>query len=87
MVRYFYAWTPLVVLGTLVPLALPGLALIALMIAAVAVLAALAVLGWAIVAAPLALGRAIGHGSHGPSAARQPSPALLLAQRSARSSR
>jgi hypothetical protein len=80
MVRYFYAWTPLVVVGTVVLLSLPWHGLIALMIAALAVLAALA-LTWAIAAAPLAVGRAIGHRWHGRSAVPQPSPALLLAER------
>jgi hypothetical protein len=81
MVRYFYAWTPLVVVGTVVLLFLPWLALIALVIAALAAVAALAALGWAIVAAPLAVGRAIGHRWHGRSAAPQPSPDLLQAER------
>jgi hypothetical protein len=59
MVRYFYAWTPLVIVGTVVLLSLPWLGLIALMIFALVALAALAALAWAIVAAPLAVGRAI----------------------------
>jgi glycerol-3-phosphate acyltransferase PlsY len=69
------------VAGTVVLLALPWLGLFALMIAALAVLAALAAFGWAIVAAPLAVGRAIGHRLHGPSAAPQPSPALSMVAR------
>jgi hypothetical protein len=73
MVGYFYAWTPLVIVGTVVLLSLPWLGLIALMIAALAALAALASLTWAMVAAPLAVGRAIGHRWHGRSAASQPS--------------
>jgi hypothetical protein len=57
MVRYFYAWTPLVIVfGTLVLLTSPYLALIALMVISVAAVAALA---WAIVSVPLMLGRAI----------------------------
>jgi membrane protein implicated in regulation of membrane protease activity len=80
MVRYFYAWTPLVVVGTVL-LFLPWLGLIALMIAALAVLAVLAGLAWAIVAVPLAVGRAIGHRWRGRSAAPQPGPAVLLAER------
>lgn len=59
MVRYFYAWTPLVIVGTVVLLALPWLGLIALMVFALVALAALAALVWAIVAAPLAIGRAV----------------------------
>jgi hypothetical protein len=81
MVEYFYAWTPLVVVTTVVLLALPWLGLIALLIGALAALAALAALTRAIVAAPLAVGRAIGHRWHGRSAAPQPSPALSLAER------
>jgi hypothetical protein len=81
MVRYFYAWTPLVIVGTFALLWLPWLGLIALMIAALAAVSALAALTWAMVAAPLAVGRAIGHRWHGRSTALQPSPALLLAER------
>jgi hypothetical protein len=80
-VRYFYAWTPLVVVGTLVLLALPWLGLIALVIAALTAVAAPAALAWAIVAAALAVGHAIGHRRHRGSAAPQPSPALVLAER------
>jgi hypothetical protein len=46
MVRYFYAWTPLVIVGTVVLLSLPWLGLIALMIASLVALAALAALAW-----------------------------------------
>jgi len=60
MVRYFYTWPPLVIVGAVVLLSLPWLGLIALMVFVLAVLAALAALVWAIVAAPVALGRAIG---------------------------
>jgi hypothetical protein len=81
MARYFYLWTPLVVVGAVVLLALPWLGLIALMVATLAALAALAALTWTIVAAPLAVGRAIGHRWHGQSAAPQPSPALLPVER------
>jgi hypothetical protein len=42
MVRYFYAWTPLVIVATVVLLALPWLGLIALMIVSLVALAALA---------------------------------------------
>jgi hypothetical protein len=59
MVRYFYAGTPLVIVGTVVLLALPWLGLIALMIAAPVALVALAALAWAILALPYMLGRAI----------------------------
>ena len=60
MVRYFYAWTPLVIVGTAVLLAAPWLALIALMILPVLALVALAALAWAIVSVPYSIGRAIG---------------------------
>ena len=69
MVRYFYEWTPLVIVGTVVLLAAPWLALIALMILSVVALAALAALAWAIVAVPYTLGRAIARRLHQPSAA------------------
>jgi hypothetical protein len=81
MVRYFYAWTPLVVVGAVIFLSLPWLGLIALMTTALTALAAVAALAWATVAASLAVGRAIGHRWHGRSAAPQPSPALLPAER------
>jgi hypothetical protein len=80
-VRYLNAWTPLVVVGTVVLLALPWLGLIALMFAALATLAALAALAWAIVATPLAVGRALGRRWHGRSAVPQTSPDLQLAER------
>jgi hypothetical protein len=61
MVRYFYAWTPLVIVGTVVLLSLPWLGLIALMIFALVALAALA---WTIVFVPLKLSRAISRRWH-----------------------
>jgi hypothetical protein len=59
MVRCFYAWTPLVIVATVLLLSLPWLGLIALMIAAPFALVAVAALAWAILAAPYMLGRAI----------------------------
>ncbi|MFL5946487.1 MAG: hypothetical protein ACJ74D_10195 [Gaiellaceae bacterium] len=56
MFRYFYAWTPLVFVATLVLLALPWLGLIALMIVALVALPALA---FALVLAPYLLFHAI----------------------------
>jgi hypothetical protein len=56
MVRYFYSWTPLVIVGTVVLLSIPWLGLIALMIVSLVALAALA---WAIVFVPYMLSRAI----------------------------
>jgi hypothetical protein len=81
LVRYFYAWTPLVVVGTVFLLSLPWLGLIALMIAALAAFAALAALAWVTVAVPLAVGHAIGHRWHWRSAASRPSPAPSVAAR------
>ena len=54
MVRYFYAWTPLFLVGTLCILSLPWLGLIALMVVA---LVALPALGLAIVIVPYMLSR------------------------------
>jgi hypothetical protein len=59
MVRYFYAWMPLFIVGTLCILALPWLGLIALVIASFVSLVALAAIAWAIVWVPYMLGRAI----------------------------
>jgi type IV secretory pathway protease TraF len=84
MVRYFYAWTPLVVVGAVVLLALPWLGLIALVIAALAALASLVALARATVTASLAVGHAIGHRWHDRSAAPQPSRALVLVRAQAR---
>ena len=59
MVRYLYAWTPLVIVGTVVFLSLPWLGLIALMLFALVALVTLAALAWAIVFAPYMLSQAI----------------------------
>jgi hypothetical protein len=56
-VRYFYAWTPLVILGAVVLLCVPYLGLLVLMLVA---LAAAAALVWAIVSVPYRLARAVG---------------------------
>ncbi len=64
MVRYFYAWTPLVIVGTVVVLFMPWLGLIALAIVAIVALGALAALAWAIVFVPYMLGRAISRRWH-----------------------
>jgi hypothetical protein len=58
--RYFYAWTPLVLIGAVVLLSLPWLGLIALVIFALAAVAMLVALVWAIVAVPIAVGHAVG---------------------------
>jgi hypothetical protein len=59
MVRYFYAGTPFVVVGTVVILCMPWLGLIAVMVAAVTALTALAALASAIVVMPYMLIRAL----------------------------
>ena len=87
MVRYFYAWTSLVIVGAVVFLSLPWLGLIALMIAALSSLAALGAFAWAMVTAPMAVGRAIGHRWNGQSAVPRRSAAMFLADRSAPSSK
>jgi hypothetical protein len=67
MVRYFVAWTPVVVvLGTVVLLSSAYLALIALVIVALVALLALAL---AIVSVPYTLGRAISRRWHSRSGA------------------
>jgi hypothetical protein len=80
MVRYFYAWTPLVLAGAVVLLTLPWLGLIALFVLALAALAALAALMWAIVTVPIVLGRAVTAAWQGRSVpAPQTAPALAPA--------
>ena len=75
MVRYFYAYTPLVIVGTLCILALPWLGLIAL---AVVALVALPVLAFALVVVPYMLGRAVIRAFENQTAAA-PRPAVALA--------
>jgi hypothetical protein len=64
MVRYFYAWTSLVIVGAVVLLSLPWLGLIALMAFSLLALAAVAALAWAIFFVPYVLGRAISRRWH-----------------------
>jgi hypothetical protein len=78
-VRYFFAWTPLVIVGTVVLLALPWLGLIALMLVGLVGLVALAALAWAIVAVPYMLGRAISRRWQGSGASPRTAAALLPA--------
>jgi hypothetical protein len=59
MVRYFYAWTPLVIVAAVFLLSMPWLGLIALVIGALVALVALAALAWAVVFVPYMLSRAI----------------------------
>jgi hypothetical protein len=58
MFRYFYAWTPLVFVATIVVLALPWLGLVALIVVSLVAIPALA---FAVVVAPYLLVQAIGH--------------------------
>jgi hypothetical protein len=74
MVRYFYAWTPLLIVGTICILSLPWLGLIALMIVSLVALPAFAL---AIVSVPYLLGRTITRRWHGRrEAVRRAAPAL-----------
>ena len=77
MVRYFYAWIPVVTVGTLVILSLPWLGLIALIVVTALVLGALAALALAIVAVVYSLGGAISHRRHGAHAHLHASPTRL----------
>jgi hypothetical protein len=74
MVRYFYAWTPLVIVATAVLLSLPWLGLIALMIVSLVALAAFA---FAIVFVPFMLIRAISRRWQGRSGASPRTAAVL----------
>jgi hypothetical protein len=74
MVRYFYAWTPLAIIGALVVLSLPWLGLIALVIISLVALPALAL---AIVVAPYLLIHAIARRWHGRSSASSQPAAVL----------
>src|SRR5213592_4090012 len=77
MVRYFYAWTPLVILGTVVLLSMPWLGVIALMIVALVALVMLAALACAIVLVPYSVSRAISRRRHEDSGATQQTAAVL----------
>ena len=81
MVKYFYAWTPLVIVGTVVLLSLPWLGLFALLLVSLVALAALAALAWAIVAVPYMVGRAISHRWQGRTGASPRTAALSSAER------
>lgn len=81
MVRYFYTWTPLLIVGAVFILSLPWLGLIALMLVALVVVPAIVA---GLVLVPYLVGRAIGRRWHAhaeatprpatapPVAARQP---------------
>ena len=64
MVRYWFAWTPLVVVLAVIPLALPWLGLIALMLFALIALVALVALAWGLVLVPHVLVRAVNRRRH-----------------------
>jgi hypothetical protein len=81
MVRYLNAWTPLVIVGTVVLLTLPWLGLIALVILPLFAVAALAAFAWAIVFVPYTFGRAIGRRWRERSGATHATAALSLAER------
>jgi len=69
---HFYAWIPVVLVGTLVILALPWLAVIALLVLVLAVAAGLGFLAWSFVAALNALGHsALGRSHAQTTASRQ----------------
>jgi hypothetical protein len=80
MARYFYGWTPLGIVGVLVVLLCPYLALIAL---AGISLAALAALAGAIVSVPYMLSRAVTRRRHSRSDASPRRTAALVAYRRA----
>jgi hypothetical protein len=73
VVRYFYAWTPYVLVATALVLVLPWLGLFALAALALVVLAPLA---WAVVTLPLLLLRAAEHLWHARRVATPRSTAL-----------
>ena len=81
MLRYFYAYTPFVIVGTVLLLSLPWLGLFALAVFALVALAALAALAWAIVAAPYMLVRSISRRWQQRTVASQPVVALSLTER------
>ena len=60
MVRYWFSFTPLVVIGTVIILSAPWLGVIALMVSVLVALAALGALVWGIVVAPYMLVRSVG---------------------------
>ena len=70
MLSYCYAWTPLVIIGSLSLLALPWLGLIALVVVVLGSLVLLAGLVTAILAVPLGAGRAIVRRRHARSGRR-----------------
>jgi hypothetical protein len=72
MVRYFFAWTPLVIVGTVVLLSLPWLGGIALLVVFVVVLTPVAALVWAAVSLARMATRAVSRSLHFHSGASAP---------------
>jgi membrane protein implicated in regulation of membrane protease activity len=81
MVRYFYSWIPVVIVGTVVLLTLPWLGLIALAVFGLIALAAVAAFAVALVAVPVAVIRAIGRHRREHGGVNRPRAALSLAER------
>lgn len=81
MARYFYAWLPLVIVGTIFILALPWLGLIALLVVSLLAVAAVAALASAVVFLPFMLGCAIVRHRHGISSAPPRTEAALVPAR------
>src|SRR5262245_1362680 len=71
MVRYWYSFTPLVVIPTVILLALPWLGVIALMLVALVALAALGALARGIIVVPRMLVRSVGRRLHSRSGTRR----------------
>ena len=65
MANYFYKWTPLFVLGTVLLLGLPWLGLIALIVAVFVLVSTLATLGFAVAWAIETVSRALSRLWHG----------------------
>jgi phosphate/sulfate permease len=74
MLRYFYKWTPLIIVGTVVLLSLPWLGLIALIIVSLVALPALA---FAVAYVPYMLIRTISRSLQGASGSRTRSAPVL----------
>ena len=81
MVRYWYSFTPLVVIPTVILLALPWLGLIALMVFVLVVLVALGALAWGVVVVPRMLVRSMRRRLHSRSGVELVLPPPLAAAR------
>jgi hypothetical protein len=87
MANYFYKWTPILIVGTIVLFGLPWLGLMALIFVALVVVGALGALAFAIAWMVETVSRAIGHGWHELSgAALRMAPALSPARSTHRTS-